>query len=221
MNAFDKAINQSNYGASLIEAGNYADAVHQLTEALSAFKHVMNQTSVSDEVCAPLKTSLDKCMEDSSSASQKSIDEEMQGQFMYKQAITIPRDIGMGYKDGVMVSCMIIFNLAMAYHLHGAEDPQENVGSLVRSLKLYELSFNLQREEQFENNVLFTLSVVNNLGLVHRLLQDDESATKCFEHVLSTLMYLTDCGEASKAQLQGFFVNLTDVISQSCVAPAA
>jgi hypothetical protein len=127
----------------------------------------------------------------------------------------MPANIGTSYNEIVFVSCIVIFNLAIAYHLQGDSE------SLVRALKLYELSFNLQRDQQFDNNILFILATINNLGSIHKQLKDEHSSQICFEHVLSTLMYLTDCGKANDCHLDGFFRNISGVVSKGCAAPAA
>jgi hypothetical protein len=231
--SFEQSINQVNHAVSLIQAGKYSDAINGLTASLSTFKERMAQETVDgcDEELqegSSLRTSLDQCMKSScsSGASCESMildDGYIQEErfFLYKQAITIPHFKSQSCQDGVLVSCMIIFNLAIAYHLQGLSDQEDGQSSLVRALKLYELSFNLQREHEFENNILFTLAVINNLGLCHCQLHDEESSHKCFEHLLSTLMYLTDCGEASRSHFDGFFVNVTRVMSEPRVAPAA
>lgn len=210
MNSFQEAIAQANRSCSLVEAGLYDAAIDQLSSTLlSTMKIIMTQANEERS----LETSLDQCMKTRSSS--MSIDEEMQGQFLYKRAILIPTDLEMSYRELVMVSCMITFNLAIAYHQRGDTE------SLARAMKLYELSYNLQRDQQLDNNILFTLAIVNNLGLVHRQLNDELAAGECFDHVLSTLMYLTCCGQASESHLDGFFYNVTGAASQPSVAPAA
>ncbi|KAG7352734.1 hypothetical protein IV203_008782 [Nitzschia inconspicua] len=211
MNAFHAAVAEANRSCSLIEQGEYYEAIVQLTSSLSALKQIMPHASDDGSI----KTSLDECIRSRTACS--NIDEEVQGQFIYERVIyyNIPTDDEISYRESVLVSCIVIFNLAIAYHLRGDRT------SLTKSLKLYELSFNLQKDQQFENNILFTLAIVNNLGLVHRKLNDEQSASKCFDHILSTLMYLTDCGQASEHHLDGFFHNVTGVVSQPTVAAAA
>lgn len=235
--SFEQSINHVNYAVGLIGTGKYSDAINELTLSLSSFKECMAQASIdeegSEEECPPPRTSFDQCMKQSCSASSSTSmivdaddddEQDTQEEFLYKQAITIPHFENQSYCEGVLVSCMIIFNLAVAYHLHGLSDQTNDDNgrsSLARALRLYQLSFNLQREHEFDNNILFTLAIVNNLGLCHSQLHDEESSIKCFEHVLSTLMYLTDCGEASRSHLNGFFVNVTKIMSEPCGAPAA
>lgn len=72
-----------------------------------------------------------------------------------------------------------------------------------------------------KGDILFTLAVVNNHGMLHRQLNDEEAPGNCFEYVLSTLIVLIDCGEANVSQIDGFIINATRLISQPCVAAVA
>jgi tetratricopeptide (TPR) repeat protein len=211
MNAFQVAIAQANRACSLVEAGAYDDAISQFVSTLSAVKCVMTQA----EEKGSIKYSLDQCMTSQSKFLSSSTVEEIPGRYLYRRAIFIPINMEMTYGETIMVSCLIIMNLAIAYHLRGDQE------ALLRAMKLYELSFNLQRDQQFGSNVLFTLAIVNNLGVVHQQLHDEQAAVKCFEHVLSTLMYLKACGHSSECNLDGFFHNVLSVAAQQSVAPAA
>jgi hypothetical protein len=212
MNAFQRAIVQANHSCSLVEAGKYDAAISQLLSSLSIVKNIMTQA---EEKESSFNYSLDQCMTSQLKSLPLNTVGEMKGQYLYRQAVVIPTELEMSYRETILVSCMIIMNLAIACHLRGGQE------SLLRAMKLYELSFNLQRDQRFENNVLFTLAIVNNLGAVHQQLHDEHSAGKCFEHVLSTLMYLTHCGQASECCLDGFFHNVLGVAAQQSVAPAA
>jgi hypothetical protein len=149
---------------------------------------------------------------------------EDQAHFLHRDAIFIPSDLGnsLGRRERSMVSCIVIFNLALVHHLSAIwtteGDPSSN---LRRALKLYELAFNLHREELVEANVLFVLAVTNNVGVTHCQLGDEEPATTCFERVLSMLMYLADRHQAYSFPLDCFFINTMYLISNGSVAPAA
>ena len=215
MKSFQQIIAEGNSLCDLIEAGQHGVAVTELSATLSVLKQIMAHA---DQTEGSINASLDQCMKTKSlPVPCTGCDEENTTcpQFVFQRPIRMPTNIGSSYNEVIFVSCIVIFNLAIAYHLQGDNE------SLVRALKLYELSFNLQREQQFDNNVLFILATVNNLGLIHKQLQDEQSSRMCFEHVLSTLMYLTDCGEANDCHLDGFFHNISSVVSQGCAAPAA
>jgi hypothetical protein len=211
MNALQVVITQANHSCSLVESGAYDAAISQFVSTLSMLKKIMTQA----EKEGSINHSLDQFMTSQSKFLSSSTVTDIQGKYLYQRAIAIPTDVEMSHRETIMVSCVIIMNLAISYHLRGDQE------SLLRAMKLYELSFNLQRDQHFENNVVFTLAIVNNLGVVHQQLHDEHAAGKCFEHVLSTLMYLTFCGQANECYLDGFFHNVLGVAAESCVAPAA
>jgi hypothetical protein len=213
MTSQQAAISQNNEAVFLIATGNYAAAITSLSNALDTFRHLMHATSDQSECDAASTSSLDACMKEGLQPYPESIPQEYGQNYLYQRAIPIPQvQRRFTYQENAMASCIVVFNLALSHHLSS---------SWMKAIKLYELSFNIQLEEEFENNVLFTLAVVNNLGIVHRMLCDGEASGKCFEHVLSTLMLLTDCGQGNMCHLDGFFVNVTSLISEPSVAAAA
>jgi tetratricopeptide (TPR) repeat protein len=214
------AIQQSNAGASLIAAGEYNTAIEELLFALKAYKQgvVMSEA---DKIPEPVETSLDQCMAQSLAVSghRKACLVDDNDQYMYKQAIHIPLDIESTSQSSAMIPSLILFNSALAHHLSAMASGNRQSPKLLRAAKLYELAFILQRDAQLDNNVLFTLAALNNLGVVHHQLENKETATKCFQQVLSTIMLLVDCGEAEVCgHLDGFLHN---VVFETCSAPAA
>jgi hypothetical protein len=141
------------------------------------------------------------------------------------------------------MSCIVIFNLALAHHLranrmeqhqkHGGcchMDDEAIYADLQKARQLYEISLKMRRDmqksaspENCSHDIFFMLAVFNNLGLVHRRLQNQEASNRCFHHVLSTLMCLTDAGYVDRlsSKLDGFFVNVTPLIFKTPVARAA
>ncbi len=219
------AIQQNNAAASLIAAGEYNTAIQELSFALKVYKQVM--TEVKNEITQPVKTSLDQCMVQSLAVAgcRKSCLVNDNDQYMYQHAVRIPVDIESTSQSSAMVSSLIIFNSALAHHLSAMASGNRQSPKLLRAAKLYELAFILQRDAQLDNNVLFTLAAFTNLGVVHHQLENKETATKCFQQVLSTIMLLVDCREAearSGGELDGFLRNATNLVSaSSCAAPAA
>jgi hypothetical protein len=134
------------------------------------------------------------------------------------------------YHSSVMVSVVAIFNIALAHHLAAAMLDKENKvrrSQLLRkAAKLYELAHNMQREEEWmENTSLFTMAIVNNLGLIYRCLDESETSGKCFQQLLSTLMFFTDCGlenhQRDVRAFAGFFRNTSNLIFHCSSGAAA
>lgn len=213
------AIRMSNYGVALMEQGQIIPAVGALSRALKMCRRMMDEA---EDYPAPMSTSLDACMEASRMKPKKDSRLTRGERYLYQQAVRIPVDVGSNYRACVMVSTMVTFNLALAKQLTAvqglAADPKV---MLRKASKLYELAFHMQQEEKFDDNTLFALATVNNLGLIHSQLNDRMAADQCFEYLLSTLMYLTNSGEERHHFFDGFLRNATTQIQKSESAPAA
>jgi hypothetical protein len=147
-------------------------------------------------------------------------------QFMYRDAIVIPTDLCNRISNSSvrsMISCIVIFNLALVYHLSVLDETVDDSNStLIKAWKLYEMAISVKRSELMDNDVMLILAVTNNLGLLHRQLGDETGATQCFEMVLATLMYLADHREEGNLlPLDGFFMNTSFLVSKTPLAPAA
>ena len=56
---------------------------------------------------------------------------------------------------------------------------------------------------------------------IRKELHDDANATKCFERVLSTLMFVIDGGDDLSQACDGFLRNTSHLCCQQCTAAAA
>jgi tetratricopeptide (TPR) repeat protein len=228
-------IKLNNAGVSLIENGNVKSAIRHFAKALHTSKQFLLDNNSEKDVAQSLPTiaNLDQCMASSKPAPvlMRSVDHDdhennngSQG-FLYRRAIYIPECIQSDhhYQSRVLISVMIIFNLALAHQLYAMENGMR-VSKLHKASKLYVLAYNLQSKEQLVGNALFTMATVNNLGLVYQQLNETETAGQCFQHLLSTLMFLVDCGEVLQAASElfdGFFRNTSHLIFQHDSAAAA
>jgi tetratricopeptide (TPR) repeat protein len=239
-NNIQLAIELNNQAAALIGNGQFKFSISALTSALEASKNELSDFSDDeDKYWAPpmmKQTSLDECMLAESSSvedeQEESNDDEVdQGYYVYNRAIHIPvssieEEEETSHHSRVMVSIVTIFNLALAHHLAAMEENSVFRSQLLRkAVKLYELAHNLQREEEsMENTLLFTMAIINNLGLIYRCLDESEISGKCFQQLLSTLMFLTDCGSENQRDVPafaGFFRNTSHLIFHLSSAAAA
>eukprot|EP00538_Stauroneis_constricta_P001516 CAMPEP_0119559368 /NCGR_PEP_ID=MMETSP1352-20130426/12416_1 /TAXON_ID=265584 /ORGANISM="Stauroneis constricta, Strain CCMP1120" /LENGTH=121 /DNA_ID=CAMNT_0007607039 /DNA_START=39 /DNA_END=400 /DNA_ORIENTATION=- len=104
--------------------------------------------------------------------------------YIYRHPIRLPRGLRITYGNGVLVSTVVMFNLALCHHLrayslckptgnlcnHSRGDDHHSrmlvsMASLEKAVRLYELSYCLQLEENLNdgNNVYFTMTTINNL----------------------------------------------------------
>lgn len=155
-------------------------------------------------------------------------DEGEMNEFVYRHPIRIPRQaINPSFQFNMATSIMLIFNLALAHHLCATEEEETFSRPMFdKSARLYECAYSLLLQQDFGSNVLFVLATVNNLGQAHRSLDQSETATKCFQHLLSTLMFLVESGDEQGAKktpsLEGFFRSTSHLVLQKhCYAAAA
>merc|ERR1712224_825688 len=116
-----------------------------------------------------------------------------------------------------------MYNPALTLHLHAIQTDSSSSNSskkkktrrlYSRARKLYELAFEMHLDESCEDvNLLFTLAIINNLGLIYDRAGESARAETCFGNMLSTMMYLTDSNEAKNvAQWDGLFSNVMDIL---------
>jgi tetratricopeptide (TPR) repeat protein len=234
------AIGKNNLAVSLIETGNYQHAIKVFSLALKTFKHCIANSDEDDQQPTGTKC-LDQFMTNSKNTSECRNDdcqESENNQYIYRHAIRIPLNMESDYsrasilesdysRASIMVSSMlVIFNIALAHQLLAITTTEKKTKNLMlrKAAKFYELAFKMQEEagENLGLNIMFTLAIVNNLGLLHDHLNDGETSTQFFEHLLSILMYLTVYGEGHVHELDGFYQNASAAITRGCSAsPAA
>jgi hypothetical protein len=155
---------------------------------------------------------------------QQTEDSEQDG-YIYRRAIRVSQcSMQEEHSMGATLSLIIIFNLALAHHLSAIQQ-QMCRRRLQKALQLYELAYQLQLEEQQEQQVSslrFTMIIANNLGEIHRAVNNNSKHVMCLQHLLSTMMYLVDCRiPADSIELDGFFRNTLQLILKNKCASAA
>ena len=124
------------------------------------------------------------------------------------------------YDYFVSLSYIILFNLALAYHLLGIE--HDNQRALQKALRLYELSYTVHIKEDLTLTALQALAIVNNLGHVHRELGNLDNSRQCFENLLSSLMYVQiSIDEETMQHVDGFTTNAVSCILECPKSAAA
>lgn len=138
---------------------------------------------------------------------------------------------------------IVMYNLALTLHLHALSlsnnnrnqkfnisfgdnsDAKKAKKLFLRSRKLYELAFEMHLDEACDVNLLFTLALINNLGLVYDVLDQKQRSKTCFKNMFSTMMYLMDSNESHTVkEWDGLLSNVMDILFQQhreIAAPAA
>merc|ERR1712238_303460 len=124
---------------------------------------------------------------------------------------------------------IVMYNLVLTLHLH-ALSLSASVSSssnssttatattikhikklFLRSRKLYELAFEMHLDADVD--LLFTLALINNLGLIYYTVNEKDRSTTCFKNMFSTMMYLMDSNESqSIKEWDGLLSNAMDIL---------
>mmetsp|Transcript_15021 Transcript_15021/g.34822 ORF Transcript_15021/g.34822 Transcript_15021/m.34822 type:complete len:297 (-) Transcript_15021:101-991(-) len=130
------------------------------------------------------------------------------------------------------LSYVAIYNLALAHHLKSVElayspaQQQSRRVYLQKALSLYEHSHQILMKQQRINvgtPVIHSLALVSNLSQIHHALGDHTKAEMCKQYLLSTMMYVIDCGKVDSLgnSLEGFFSIIQSLIAGDVPAAAA
>jgi hypothetical protein len=204
---------ENNAAISLIESGKYQEAISRLCCLKTFYDAGGNVQAENPE--GPKGASLDHCMAQGQKLPCARSDDAKP--YLYKQPIRMPPTLEYSYKGRETIASILVFNLALAYHLLFLEIGQTSRGysSLRKAQMLYEVAFDFQKNEYFDSNYLFVLATVNNIALIHQQLNEQKLANKCFEQVLSILMFMIDGGGGrainSDGRLDGFYHNLSSL----------
>ena len=90
-----------------------------------------------------------------------------------------------------------------------------------KAIQLYELAFTLNqnRDNTTSDDAFFLMVLMNNLALAKRALNDVVASEKCFQHLLSILMFVVDSGDAQAQDYLSFCDGFVRNISHLMVAP--
>ena len=130
------------------------------------------------------------------------------------------------------LSYVAIYNLALAHHLKSVELEGEGYSTenlrkiyLQKALSLYEHSHQILMKQTVNIGVpvIHTMALVSNLSQIHHSLGDHNKAEMCMQYLLSTMMYVIDCGKVDTLgnSVDGFFNMIMPLISRDDPAPAA
>ena len=212
------AMELNNQGVKLLQAKRYGEAVNVFSNVLAIVKSLLRGSESEDiEMTEP---SAPFCQFLQSQCLPTSADNEL---FLFQCPLIVnPQPAWtVTFDDLVRLSTISLYNLALSYHL-GALEAQDRTKLFRKALAFYELAHKLQTPEDSDLGVQLTMAIVNNIGHIHGVLGNQAKVTQCFEYMLSTIMYLTDCGHGSGIpQLEGFVQNVQNAVLKRPTAPAA
>ena len=144
--------------------------------------------------------------------------------FVFRDPIQIPSRMlsQKTMSEGVLMRMMIVvlFNLALSYHLSALHS--RNWNQLLRAEQLYEYAFYLHLENDSGGTLLYSMALLNNLGVVYEMCNERDKSQSCFQNMLSTMMILLECQEAQNIkQWNGLWSNVVPLITHDIAAAAA
>jgi len=131
------------------------------------------------------------------------------------------------------LSYVALYNLALAHHLKSAELAADLSKQklrrqyLYKALSLYEHSHQLLMQQTGNINigvpVVHSMALVSNISQIHHAFGDHGKTEMCMQYLLSTIMYVIDCGKADTLgnSMDEFFNLVSPIISGDLSAPAA
>ena len=238
----------NNIGASLIRKGDYSNAIAYLCEGIAVMKVVLREQKGQQCRCKQVDMEVDNCddenenvhewftncmmtQEKSSSSSYSSSAPLTEDSFGYicQHPISIPNDSTQPIRINSIVA---MYNLALSHHLYalnangnGQQHEEIDDEYLQKAGTLYELCYEMLQVEDIDAGPFFMMALANNIGQIHAVRGAEDRAALFFEHLLSTQMFLVDCGDveqyATTSIMDGYWRNTSRLVLSACSAAAA
>jgi hypothetical protein len=226
----------NNDGVRLIESGFYGEAISEFSKGLTLVKQVLALQGDDDEADEGAASDSMKTSTEPASHSPTCQFHKMQKPnvtkgflsddkpFIFRAPIIIPSHTAdhTSFTYYVKSSFMLLYNLALTHHL-SALSGKDTQKRLQKALGLYEFAYTIQTIEDIQLTVLQKMAIANNMGQIHAALDDTEKSRQCFQHLLSSIMFVHECGgdRDTVEQLDGFIANVMFLILTGSSAHAA
>lgn len=235
------AIQINNEGVELLKKSQYGPAISSFSIALAKVKEMLvtdedeTQASTQDESASiresstshsPGSTSSSDCTlsrTKSISSSEKMIALDPNHRSIFCHPITLSEKCEKNSRDAFnKYSFAMMFNVALAHHLGGLECTKSREAKLRKALRLYEFAYSIHMQADVQLQITYALGMVNNLGHIQEALGEQQKAQKCFQQLLSTLMYALESGEGNcKGEWDIFLHNITHLVLRNTDMAAA
>jgi tetratricopeptide (TPR) repeat protein len=203
-----------NLGVEYYENGQLENAIVAFADALATSKQIVNYEDEDTPMYDPQGP-----FEPRFGRSQKFMP-ATSDLFIFLNPIKVPERLPTMKIDKTL-SLITIFNLAICNH-RSAIMNNMNKKSLRKALQLYELAYAIQMQEGIDMTLTPTMIIMSNVGHIHKILGNKDNAMQCFQHLLSTLMFLVEAGERDMVwEFDGFFQNILKTIYSDSPAAAA
>jgi tetratricopeptide (TPR) repeat protein len=233
-----RATTLNNEGISFINSRQYDEAISSITRGLALVRQVLaeqddNDSYFEDEcdpvspACFFLEVASNKPKEMKISNCTESIREQTPFAFQNPLYINtqVPARRVVCLQYFVELSFILIYNLALAHHMSALRDTTPLAErKFMKALSLYEFAYSIQMTEEIQLSVLQTMAIFNNMGQIHSSLNNVEKSEICFQHLLSTIMFVNDMGAGERDavdQMDDFLGNVMALILKDSSAAAA
>jgi tetratricopeptide (TPR) repeat protein len=208
-------IQLNNFGVYFIQNDRYEEAIVCF---LTIFEHVNEQ--LESEISTP-STPSQPCstmhslaafflVQDKYSSSAAPAGSQQQP-FVFRNPILISEDLNkvhLNCSDKIVL--VATNNLALSYHLCATESVCKK--RLEQALLYYGQAYKMLLAEP-RVVVSQAMAILNNIGHIHRLLNNEEGAKNCFQYLLSTMMFVLLSGESDRIHnWDSFLSNVMDLI---------
>lgn len=145
--------------------------------------------------------------------------------FVFRDPIDIPFDIiprTSAPSEQLITKFVVVvmYNIALSVHLSALQS--NDITLLNRARRLYELAFQMHLEESCDVTLLYSLALMNNLGLIYQATGDEERSKTCFRNMLATMMYLLESDEAKTIkQWDGMLSNVIEMMFKEQIVAAS
>jgi tetratricopeptide (TPR) repeat protein len=214
-------IHYINAGVSHYQNGDFENAAIVFVEALATSKHLVqfenigeesnDENMLKDERTGPFQPEFGTC---------EKLTSESSDIFIFLNPIKVPNMLPATRLHKIL-TLITMFNLAVCHHRSAIINHMDII-SLRKALQLYELAYGIQIQEGIDMTLTPTMIIMSNVGHIHTILGNNESADRCFQHLLSTLMFLIEAGEKDTVRdFDGFFTNILNTVYAHAPAAAA
>ena len=219
------AIKYNNQGVYFLKCGLYDEAVSAFTESLFMAKRLMAMYQECYDAAGHTQTR--KCDESYclrpycdfvQLKSSPYMESNSRRGFIFSSPIEVHDDLeGAPMHCYLRMSFIVMFNLAISHHLLAMsnQDRMTQIDNLEKATRLYQLAYGIHMQEDVNISVYQTIPIVNNLSQVHYSLGNFRDANVCCKNLLTTLVFLRECGEDKTVDnLDGFYSNVMHLVLQ-------
>jgi len=195
----EKAIQLSNQAVSFLESKSFEEAILSSCAAMEIFQQSRH---MAEQVLSRQGNDfIDQCIlnHDKTSSSDQTIMDE----FIYEHGIVLP----INTMDATVITPVLIFNCALSYQLAARHcDDGTHQAFLDKAASLYQIAY---KDQDQGLNAIFKFAILNNIGVIHKMLDRSEAAKACFDYLVSMMMIYVATDNCKYLRLvQGFWNNV-------------